>query len=161
MSTPPFKSRYSKQRAAVIWLAVALTSAPGALTRAQQTPGELGRLFFTPELRQALDRQRELNISEKQTISENPTLTINGIVTRSSGKNTVWINGIANNEKKSGASVTTNHPGRIIIQTTNAPATKAKVGDTITPNTGEATDLLNGGSITVRRAAPASSTTVR
>jgi hypothetical protein len=48
----------------------------------------LGRLFFTPERRQALDRQRQLNIQDSKQVVEDPTLTINGMVTRSSGKRT-------------------------------------------------------------------------
>ena len=53
----------------------------------------LGRLFFTPERRQQLDRQREMNILDKQQIQADPTLTIDGVVTRSSGKRTAWVNG--------------------------------------------------------------------
>ena len=60
-----------------------------------QTQAPLGRLFFTPEKRQLLDRQRDLNVQAQQETPEDPTLTINGVVTRSSGKRTVWINGVA------------------------------------------------------------------
>ena len=49
----------------------------------------LGRLFFTPERRQQLDRQRELNVSDRQ-LPADPTLTIDGIVVRSSGRRTAW-----------------------------------------------------------------------
>ncbi len=115
---------------------------------------ELGRLFFTPERRQALDRQRQLNIQEQQEVPEDPTLTINGVVTRSSGKRTVWINGVAQNEneKPSGVAVTPSRqePGRIVIQTSEAQPAKAKVGDTVNRNTGEATDLLGEGKISIK-----------
>ena len=119
-----------------------------------QADEELGRLFFTPERRQSLDRQRQLNIHEKQEIPEDPTLTINGVVTRSGGKRTVWINGVAQNEneKSSGVAVTSNRkePGKVVIQSGEAPPAKAKVGDTINRNTGEAIDLLGGGRIGVK-----------
>lgn len=123
-----------------------------------QADDELGRLFFTPERRQALDRQRELNIQETQVIPEDPTLTINGVVTRSSGKQTTWINGVAQNENDaSGITVTTNRktPGKVIVQPNDRPASKANVGDTINRNTGETSDLLGDGQIGIRRGAPA------
>lgn len=117
---------------------------------------ELGRLFFTPERRQILDRQRQLNIQEKQEVVEDPTLTINGIVTRNSGQRTVWINGVAqsDNETQSGVSVTPQQrdAGRVVVKTTEATSTNAKVGDTVNRNTGEATDLLGDGRIKVRPA---------
>ena len=115
---------------------------------------ELGRLFFTPERRQILDRQRELNIQETQAIPEEPTFTINGVVTRSSGKQTTWINGVPQNENEtqSGIGVSTNRkqPGKVVVHTNELPLGNTNVGDTINRNTGEATDLLNGGSIKMK-----------
>lgn len=158
MKSPSLNTR---NRASVAgWLfAIAGMVVPGPQTFAEE---ELGRLFFTPERRQILDRQRQLNIQEKQEIPEDPTLTINGIVTRSSGKRTVWINGITQNEKDtlSGVTVTTNRkePGRIVVRASESPAGNAKVGETVNRNTGEAVDLLNGGRINIRRALPTKST---
>ena len=134
--------------------ALALIGALGAPASAQ----ELGRLFFTPERRQDLDRQRQLNTQEKHEAAEDPALTIDGIVTRSSGKRTVWINGVAQSETQNGAAVITpdrSDPSLVLIKSASTPAARARVGDTVNRNSGEATDLLNGGSITVRRAAPA------
>ena len=115
---------------------------------------ELGRLFFTPERRQTLDRQRELNIQETQEIPEEPIFTINGVVTRSSGKRTVWINGVAQNEREtqSGVSVTTSRkePGKVVVQSGDGPVANAKAGDTVNRSTGEATDLLGDGRITIK-----------
>lgn len=54
--------------------------------------GALGRLFFTPEERAALDRQRQLGVEESQP-AEAAALSINGIVRPSGGNATVWING--------------------------------------------------------------------
>ena len=45
---------------------------------------ELGRLFYTPPQRAALELQHEDN-----------TLTVNGIVQKNGGKRTVWLNGVA------------------------------------------------------------------
>ncbi len=57
----------------------------------------MGRLFLTPERRAVLDRERQLNISG-QKATEEPLLSVDGIVKRSSGKNTIWINGRPNGE---------------------------------------------------------------
>ena len=68
-----------------LWLALlAIVCAMPCATTAE----ELGRLFFTPERRQQLDHQRQFNIEERSKVPEDPTLTINGVVTRSSGKRT-------------------------------------------------------------------------
>ncbi len=112
---------------------------------------ELGRLFFTPERRQHLDRLRQFNIQQKEEIPADPTLTINGVVTRSSGKRTVWVNGVAQNEREaqSGATITPNRkdPGKVVIDTGEAPPAAARVGDTVNRTTGEATGLLGSGRI--------------
>ncbi len=116
---------------------------------------ELGRLFFTPERRQLLDRQRQFNIQERKEVPEDPMLTINGVVTRSSGKRTVWINGVAQNDSNSGrgvtASPTRTNPGKVVIQPDGGPAANASVGDTISRNTGDTAELLQGGKIVIRR----------
>jgi len=117
----------------------------------------LGRLFFTPERRQALDRQRLMNIQDTQQLNEDPTLTINGIVTRSSGKRTSWINGAAQNENEmSGGTLvipSRKNSGKIEVQAGDLPAADARVGETVNRNTGEARDLLNDGRIVIKRPA--------
>ena len=151
MNTYSPKRRHDTSRAG-LFCVFALIATFCPIARAEE---ELGRLFFTPERRQNLDRQRQLNIQEKQEIPEDPTLTINGVVTRSSGKRTVWINGTAQNDREtpSGVSVTPNKKdvGKVVVQAIDAPAGNAKVGDTVNRNTGESTDLLDGGSITLKR----------
>lgn len=91
----------------------------------------LGRLFFTPQQRAALDRQRQLNhgFQANDQPGEN-SLTINGEIRRSNGRRTRWING---NPEWDAA--------------TPAPA---PVGDTFYPGTGERDDLLRGGSIRIK-----------
>jgi len=161
MNTPPLRTRFSASLAG-FFSAITLVAAPSPAVCADDG---LGRLFFTPERRQNLDRQRQLNIQEKQEIPEDPTFTINGLVTRSSGKRTVWINGAAQNENEtpSGVSVIPNRkePGKVVVQATDSPAGNARVGDTVNRTTGESTDLLGGGSIDIRRTTPAKSTSGR
>ncbi|WP_263770164.1 hypothetical protein [Propionivibrio soli] len=108
----------------------------------------LGRLFFTPEQRQQLDYQRDHNILEKREVDQEPSLTVNGVVTRSSGRRTVWVNGEAQNENSAtGATVAKprrGDPATVTIDAAGGPATTAKVGDTIDPQSGEASRLING-----------------
>ena len=133
--------------------AFVVTSVPCASAFAEEA---LGRLFFTPERRQTLDRQRQFNIQEKHEVPEEPTFTIDGVVTRSSGKQTVWINGVAQDGVRTdnGLAVTLNHknPGKVILQPDGGPDAKASVGDTVNRSTGEAADLLGSGTLKVRPA---------
>ena len=134
---------------AFLFLLIAAASAPPpAISQ------ELGRLFFTPERRQLLDRQRQFNIQERQEIPEDPTLIVNGVVTRSSGKRTIWINGVAQSEENTGSSVaiTPNreNPGKVVVQPDGGSEARASVGDMVNRNTGETVDLLGGGTLKVQ-----------
>lgn len=125
-----------------------------ALTPAASAEEALGRLFFTPERRQTLDRQRLLNIQDTKQVNEDPTLTINGVVTRSSGKRTSWINGAAQNENEMPGGMVViprgRDPGKVVVQANDSPAANARVGETVNRNTGESRDLLNDGRILVK-----------
>lgn len=141
-----------QQRQALLALLLAM-----ALTPTARAEDALGRLFFTPERRQSLDRQRQLNIQDSKQLNEDPTLTINGVVTRSSGKRTSWVNGAAQNENEMPGGLVViprgRDPGKIVVQTGDSPAASARVGETVNRNTGESRDLLNDGRIVVKRPA--------
>lgn len=126
---------------------------------ATATQEGLGRLFFTPERRQQLDRQREMNIPDRQPSTVDPTLTVDGMVTRSSGRRTAWINGTPQTEREMGSSlsVTPRHgdPARVLVQAGDSPAARARVGETVNRNSGESSDLLNGGTVRVHGGPPA------
>lgn len=91
----------------------------------------LGRLFLTPEQRQMLDRQRQINPGGTSADDGTSSLTLNGEVRRSSGRNTRWINGVAE-------------------PSSSRDKAPVAVGDTIYPGTGEKDDLLRGGKIQIR-----------
>ncbi|MBK8115984.1 MAG: hypothetical protein IPK44_16545 [Candidatus Accumulibacter sp.] len=139
---------------AVVGACVLLSTCP-----AVRAGDDLGRLFFTPERRQQLDRQREMNLLDKQQAPADPTLTVDGVVTRSSGKRTAWVNGNPQHENDawSGLTVSTRagNPAQVLIESGDAPAARARVGETVNRNTGESHDLLNGGRIRLRPASPA------
>ena len=127
--------------------ALALLGVLTAPSCAQDATPALGRLFFTAEQRQMLDRQRQLDV--KEAVAADPTLTIDGVVTRSSGQRTVWINGVAV------ASPQRDDPAQVVVQPPGAKPVKARVGDSVDRQSGEATGLLGGGSIKIRRSTPA------
>lgn len=112
---------------------------------------ELGRLFFTPERRAALDRQRELNLPQEQQLGENDAWALDGIVLRTSGKRTVWINGTPINEGSPllGVKAKRSHPGQAKILS-GQDETALLVGSSVQPATGAVINPLGNGSIRVR-----------
>lgn len=114
----------------------------------------LGRLFFTPERRAVLDRQRALNIQESQQV-EDPTVTVNGVVRRSSGRDTAWINGAPQNAEAPGAIWSGSlpaQPASVRVTPPGETTRQVKVGETLYRGSGDITTPLHGGQITVREA---------
>ncbi|MDR1709554.1 MAG: hypothetical protein LBS70_07530 [Candidatus Accumulibacter sp.] len=150
--------RSSSLRRPAPWLFAALLLAAGAPLPAQ----ELGRVFFTPERREALDRRRaaaesgQPDLAIDEEAAESAPLVIDGVVTRSAGRGAVWING-APQESGAGEGVAVvpdrANPGRVVVRAHEGPLTPARVGDTVKPATGETSGLLGGGRIDVKRAA--------
>ena len=80
---------------------VAILLAQLALSGFAQDPA-LGRLFLTPEQRAALDNARRNKIraeamvsaaEKKPRVPPAKSVTINGVVSRSDGESTIWVNG--------------------------------------------------------------------
>lgn len=120
----------------------------------------LGRLFFTPQQRAMLDRQRQLSLLPNRASQEdNGSFTINGLVQRSSGRHTTWVNGIPNSDAEAAAGVIARpmEGGRGTVRIDGEAKDPAlKVGETYRRNSGERQDLLNGGEIVIRRPGAAS-----
>jgi hypothetical protein len=132
-----------------ILIAVALTFAGVAAPAA--AADELGRLFFTPQQRQDLDRRRATNRAEEEApqIKEGP-LTLDGHVQRSSGKTATWINGVPQYDSDSGRD-----PTRVtVVPNAGEPGVSLKVGEVYERTSGEVRDNLNGGEIKVGRPPP-------
>lgn len=109
---------------------------------------ELGRLFFTPQQRQDLDRRRATNRAEEEApqIREGP-LTLEGHVQRSSGKTTTWINGVPQYDNH-----TSRDPARVtVVPNEGEPSVSLKVGQIYERMSGEVRDNLHGGQVTVGR----------
>lgn len=115
----------------------------------------LGRLFLTPERREILDRQRALDTLESQTANEEPEIRVNGLVSRSSGKRTTWINGQAQNDEETRTGVIARPDnqgaGRILIESSEDPRTSVKVGESLNRGTQETVSPLGDGQIIVHR----------
>lgn len=132
-------------------LAIAVLSGAGGVVAEE----ELGRLFFTPERRELLDRQRALNMLESEVVAEDPQIVVNGQVRRSSGKRTTWINGQAQEDTQTRTGVIA-HPAaqgheRVIIESGDDPRADVRVGETLSRGTLETRNPLGDGTITINR----------
>lgn len=96
----------------------------------------LGRLFFSPEQRAKLDQQRLRGIAPSSLPGNDGPVTLNGLVTRSSGRSTAWLNGVPVEER--------NLEGDSLL--------RLRPGETTAPSRRDAPiDILHGGQIQVHR----------
>jgi len=145
--------------AALVALGIAMAGAGSAQAQ------ELGRLFFTPEQRAALDARRKARVPDKPAatpITESPVTRVNGAVQRSGGKSTVWVNGemIPEGAQADGARVTPRSPkpGSVSIPAGEGPQRyDLRVGESLDRGSGEVRDVVGEGEIKIGpgRAAPA------
>ena len=134
------------------WILLAALSLPAKAAEVAAPPAPapaIGRLFFTPEKRTLLERQRLSNIRETQSL-EGATMSLDGVVQRSSGKSTVWINGHPQTEHdgtRTGVDVrlSPKNPGHAQLAPGEESPTQLKVGEAINRATGERNDRLGGG----------------
>ncbi len=138
-----------KTAAVLACLLVALLGAPPAAAQ------ELGRLFFTPEQRAALDARRKARVPDKPAAApqaESPVTRINGAVRRSGGKSTVWVNGEAIQEGASdGAKITGRErgAGRVTLPTGEGAQRDLRVGESLDRGSGEVKDVIGEGEIRI------------
>jgi len=103
---------------------------------------KLGRLFFTEQQRQDLDRRRQANIRETAAVVES-TVTVNGQVSRSSGRSTTWLNGVPQDNARRPLD-----PARVTLPGgEGAPSVSLKIGQTLDKIRGEIRDPVAGGTI--------------
>ena len=107
----------------------------------------LGRLFLTPQQRQDLDRRRQANIQDSAVSADN-RVTVNGQVSRSSGKSTTWINGVPQENARK-----PRDPAQVTLPGGEGEApVSLKIGQTLDKVRGEIRDGLGKGSIAVQPA---------
>jgi len=109
----------------------------GYATAADNT---LGRLFYTPEQRAALEEARRRNIRAEEQAAEASkkprpdgprTVTLNGVVRRSDGESVIWVNGKPiENEVNDGMRVrlTPDQSGVTVHDTETGRTVRLKVG---------------------------------
>jgi hypothetical protein len=126
-----------------------------ALFAAAAQAQELGRLFFTPEQRAALDARRKARVPDKPAAAvAAPLSRLDGYVKRSSGPSTVWINGEPVGESApeaprigrgadAGVSITVGEGGKRV---------QLKAGETLDRGNGEVRDVIGDGEIRARPA---------
>jgi hypothetical protein len=133
-------------------IALLLALLPAGPVAAQQ----LGRLFFTPEQRAALDARRAARLPDKPAaVAESPTTRVDGYVKRSSGKSTVWVDGealpeglqleglrVQRGNDPTRVTVTVGEDGRRIV---------LRVGETLDRATGEVKDVVGDGEVRIGR----------
>jgi hypothetical protein len=123
---------------------------------------ELGRLFFTPEQRAALDARRKARVPDKPAATpqaELPVTRVNGAVQRSGGRSTVWVNGetIPEGTQPGGPQVAPRAGGRVSMPAgEGAQRYDLRVGESLDRGSGEVKDVLGEGEIKIgpQRAKP-------
>ena len=120
----------------------------------------LGRLFFTPDQRAQLDALRTKRVVASQT-KEEPlpeVVTFNGIVRRSDGKTTVWVNNQALSEAdlrdKPAIAGRVSRDGKIMLQATQpgTARTQLKVGQSAELLSGQVAESYNATTSAAARA---------
>jgi hypothetical protein len=138
------------KRRALACVIAALLGAPPAGAQ------ELGRLFFTPEQRAALDARRKARVPDKPAAvpqAESPVTRIDGAVRRSGGRSTVWVNSEALPEGRQadGAKISERErgAGRVTLPTGEGAQRDLRVGESLDRGSGEVKDVIGEGEIKV------------
>jgi hypothetical protein len=118
---------------------------------------ELGRLFFTPDQRAALDARRKARVPDKPAaaVVASPVTKLDGFVKRSDGRSTVWVNGESLTENSPEApriGTSRSDPNRVSVPLgEGGRRATLKPGEVLDRGTGEVRDVLGEGEIRIRR----------
>lgn len=125
-----------------------------ALAPSAVSAQELGRLFFTPEQRAALDARRKARLPDKPAVvAPSPTTRIDGSVTRSSGRSTLWVDGAAvpDGTQPDGLRIRRGRDASrvTVIVGEDARRIDLRVGETLDRATGEVKGVLGDGEVRI------------
>jgi hypothetical protein len=141
--------------AAAVLIATCVLCFPLGSARAEA----LGRLFTTPQQRAVLERLRHApppapkpKVVEQPKVvvpppPEVPRITVNGVVIRSDGDSTAWVNGQSTGEGRDEIDSVQVNPRRIrglavpITTPSNLPDVRLKPGQSYDPATGTVVDI--------------------
>jgi hypothetical protein len=124
---------------------------------AQQGNDPLGRLFFSPEQRVQLERQRRLGLPDIPQANA-ASVRLDGMVRRSDGRTAAWVNGIPQYDGAAPSGIAVRQgkgPGQATVSGADQPPVGLDVGQSVNRATGEKRDPLNGGRIVIKRSPPA------
>ena len=116
---------------------------------------DLGRLFFTPEQRSALDARRRARVPDKPAaapVVASPTTRLDGYVKRSGGPSTVWVNGESVTEGTAQAPRIGGNEVSVPVGD-GGSRVRLRPGEVLDRGSGEVRDVLGGGELQVRRRA--------
>lgn len=126
-------------------LIVCALLAGAALTARAQSP-QLGRLFLSPEQRAQLDAQRYGPPAPDPAVAAPPSppppappVELNGMVLRSSGRSTVWLNQEAQNEPHN--RLARGKPGTLTLRLSNGQVLLLKPGQRYDPTSGTVSEV--------------------
>lgn len=134
-------------------LVLAALALPLAPAQAQ----ELGRLFFTPDQRAALDARRKARVPDKPAavMVVSPTTRLDGYVKRSSGPSTVWVNGeglLETSPEAPRIGATRRDDGRVSVPVgESGTRIGLRPGETLDRGSGEVRDVIGEGHIDVKK----------
>jgi hypothetical protein len=123
---------------------------------------EMGRLFFTPEQRAALDARRKARVPDKPAAVPAapavapPVTRLDGYVRSSRGRATVWVNGAAVDDPQLGDRIAPDRAGRLPLTVPEGGGpVRLKPGESLDRGSGEVRDVI-GGKVSVggKRAIP-------
>lgn len=100
----------------------------GSLRDAPAESHKIGRLFFSPDERAMLDRTRQK--SSGSTVSATEQITLNGIVRRSGGKSTAWINQMPQHENETSQGVVITPKPSAVLLLPSGKKVQLKAGQT-------------------------------
>ncbi len=141
------------------YLPIILTVLP--LMASADEPAHLGRLFFTPAERSNLDILRQNSKAPDKVIkadeiskdddintdsasSASKPVILNGYISRSDGKNTVWVNDQAVSENNASKALSVGRLNKNQVQVTvNNKSVTLKPGQVYDPNSGKVYDHLS------------------
>ena len=132
-------------RARLLLLALALLFSASAAAQ------ELGRLFFTPEQRRALDARRKARVPDRPAAAAvvSPTLRLDGYVKRSGGRSTVWVNGETTEDSRPPAGGSDARVGVTVGESRSR--VELKPGEVLDRGNGEVRDVIGDGQIRIHR----------
>lgn len=115
---------------------------------------EMGRLFMTPEQREALDGRRKARVPDKPAaapVVASPTTRLDGYVKRSGGPSTVWLNNEPVPEQGAEGPRIRAGETRVEVRIGEEGArVPLKPGQAVNRETGEVRDALGEGEVRVR-----------